>query len=577
MDGASCPLPARVPGELYIGGAGVARGYLDRPDLTAERFVPDPFSQQPGARLYRTGDRARWRTDGTLDFLGRVDRQVKIRGFRIELGEIEAVLATHPDVRDARVIAREDAPGATRLVGYVVGAADAEELRAHLRRALPEYMVPAAFVPLDALPLTPNGKLSLEALPAPDAGTAIAGRLDRPTNHIEVELIHLWEELLGVEVPSPHVSFFDLGGNSLLGVRLLSQIKRRLQCDLPVAALFADATIRRMATAILEQQQSPGQASPIVPLHPTGSLPTLFCVHPSDRGIGVYFNLARHIGRDQPVFGIRDVGDDPSRPIHEIASEHVQALRSFQPSGPYSLLGYSYGGMVVYEMAAQLEQQGESVAFAGVIDAPEPFLARKARRLSDAELIVARAAEIAVNMGRSFSRPVEELNGLGLDEQYRYVTDALHAQDAAPRYLDATILREECEMLSGRIASVDRYVPSGSFSGRLTILRASIVSDALEELLTPLTDEGKRTLGWCAISSQPIDVHWIPGSHYTMRMEPNVRVLAERLRDSLAEARCRAVTRPCEQPEPVLQPPTSDRVCAARAELDHRHSPSNED
>jgi amino acid adenylation domain-containing protein len=537
LDRAQQPVPAGVAGELYIGGVQVGRGYLHRPRLTAERFVPDPLAVEPGARLYRTGDRVRWRADGAVEFLGRLDAQVKIRGVRIELGEIEAVLRAQPQVRACAVVAREDIPGEPRLVAYIVGDAETESLRAHLRQHLPEYMVPTAFVPLDQLPLTPSGKLHVEALPAPDRSAAAGPRAEALKNHIEVELSHLWEELLGVEVTSPHVSFFELGGNSLLGIRLLAQIAHRLKCDLPVATLFAGDTIRQLATAILERQDAPPSSSPIVPIQPHGSLPTLFCVHPADRGVGVYFNLARHLGRDQPVFGIRDDGDDPSRPVHQIAAEHVRALRAAQPEGPYYLLGYSFGGNVVYEMAAQLEREGAPVAFAGLVDTIEPLMLRRSPRSSDATIVTQRAAEIAVNMGRSFSLPAEDLEGLSLDEQYRQAVDALHAQGAAPAWFDAAMMRENCETLRGRMVSVERYEPAGTFSGTLTLLRASIVTEARARRLAPLTDEEQRTLGWSAISPGLVDVHWIPGSHYTMRMEPNVRVFAACVRESLAAAR----------------------------------------
>jgi amino acid adenylation domain-containing protein len=243
------PVPAGVPGELYIGGAGVARGYLGRPGLSAEKFVPDPFAAEPGARLYRTGDLARWRPDGTLEFLGRNDHQVKVRGFRIELGEIEAVLRQAPGVADCAVVAREDETGDGRLVAYVVGEAEAAALRAHLRESLPEYMVPGAFVPLDVLPLTPNGKLDRKALPAPDLAPA-EERYVAPRTPVEEVLAEIWAEVLRRERVGVHDSFFDLGGHSLLIMRLLAEIKDTFDLDLSIRTVFSMPTLEAMAAEI---------------------------------------------------------------------------------------------------------------------------------------------------------------------------------------------------------------------------------------------------------------------------------------------------------------------------------------
>ncbi|HEX9938621.1 MAG TPA: amino acid adenylation domain-containing protein, partial [Longimicrobium sp.] len=248
-DALGSPQPAGVPGELLIGGAGVARGYLGRAGLTAERFVPDPFSAESGARLYRTGDRARWRMDGTLEFMGRTDFQVKIRGFRIEPGEIEAVLSAHAEVREARVLVWEDAPGEQRLVAYVVGGAQTDELREHLRRSLPDYMVPAAFVALDALPLTPNGKLDRKALPAPDDDAYARRGYEAPLGEVEAALAGIWAEVLGVERVGRWDHFFELGGHSLLAIRLIERM-RRAGLYMEVRALFTTPVLAELALAV---------------------------------------------------------------------------------------------------------------------------------------------------------------------------------------------------------------------------------------------------------------------------------------------------------------------------------------
>jgi amino acid adenylation domain-containing protein len=275
LDGGMRPAPVGVPGELYAGGDGVARGYLNRVALTAARFVPDPFSSSPGARMYRTGDRARWRADGTVEFLGRVDEQVKLRGFRIEPGEIETVLRRHPGVVDCTVVAREHRPGDRRLVAYVVGDADAASLRAHLLRALPDYMVPAAFVALDALPLTRNGKVDRAALPAPDYDAG--GRYVAPRTPTEEVLAEIWAGVLGVARVGVHDDFFALGGHSLLATRVVSRIRAVLGVELPLRAHFAGPTVAGLAEAVeaLRRGGRP-QLPPVVPVGREGPLPLSF-------------------------------------------------------------------------------------------------------------------------------------------------------------------------------------------------------------------------------------------------------------------------------------------------------------
>jgi acyl-CoA synthetase (AMP-forming)/AMP-acid ligase II/acyl carrier protein len=246
LDAAGRPAAVGVPGELYVGGVQVARGYLGRPAATAERFVPDPFAAERGARLYRTGDGVRWMADGTLEYLGRLDAQVKVRGFRIELGEIEVRLAEHPGVREAVVVAREDVPGDRRLVAYVIGAVETDALRAHLRQSLPEHMVPAAYVYLEALPLTPNGKLDRKALPAPEYASA-EDRYVAPRTPTEEQVAGIWAEVLRLERVGVTESFFELGGHSLLATRVVSRVRQAFGVEVPLRALFDGPTVAEMA------------------------------------------------------------------------------------------------------------------------------------------------------------------------------------------------------------------------------------------------------------------------------------------------------------------------------------------
>ncbi|HEU4884351.1 MAG TPA: non-ribosomal peptide synthetase, partial [Longimicrobium sp.] len=254
LDARGRPVPAGVPGELYIGGRGVARGYLNRPELTAERFVADPFSGDADARMYRTGDRVRWRADGTLAFMGRLDGQVKLRGYRIELGEIESELLRHPGISAAAAVLREDEPGNPRLVGYFVakeGAAIAlGEMRGHLRERLPEYMVPTAFMPLEEMPLTGSGKIDRRALPAPETGEEPADELVAPRNIVEDMLAEIWTEVLRRERVGVTQNFFELGGHSLLATQVLVRIRDTFEVEIPIRVFFQDPTISGLASAI---------------------------------------------------------------------------------------------------------------------------------------------------------------------------------------------------------------------------------------------------------------------------------------------------------------------------------------
>jgi len=254
LDAQGEPVPVGVAGEIHVAGDGVARGYLNRPDLNAERFIKDPFSNDPGARMYKTGDLGRWLEDGSIEFLGRNDFQVKIRGFRIELGEIEARLAEHPAVRETAVLAREDGPGDKRLVAYYTGDADvaADHLRAHLAETLPEYMVPAAFVQLEALPLTANGKLDRKALPAPDA-SAVRG-YEAPQGETEQALAAIWQDILQIERVGRQDNFFEMGGHSLLVVKLVREIKQQFEVELVLHDVFIAPVLSFLAERIIDAQ-----------------------------------------------------------------------------------------------------------------------------------------------------------------------------------------------------------------------------------------------------------------------------------------------------------------------------------
>ncbi|TWP48426.1 amino acid adenylation domain-containing protein [Lentzea tibetensis] len=341
------PVPVGVPGELYVAGDGVARGYVNRPALTAERFVACPF----GGRMYRTGDVVRWKADGTLEFVGRADQQVKIRGFRVELGEVEAALLSEPGVTQAAVL-----PHDNRLVAYVVTESGVDQIRTGLARRLPDHMVPAAVMSVERLPLTPNGKLDRKALPAPDFVTTSWG----PRTPAEQILLELFADALELPELGIDDGFFDLGGHSILAAQLLGRIQATFGVRLGIRTLFETPTVAGLAERLGHDDES-DQLAVLLPLRPHGTGEPLFCVHPA-AGIGwVYSGLLRHV--DRPVYALQAKGlTDPSAQpasVAQMAAEYVEQIRKVQPEGPYHLLGWSFGGVVAHEMAVQLGDQVE--------------------------------------------------------------------------------------------------------------------------------------------------------------------------------------------------------------------------
>jgi amino acid adenylation domain-containing protein len=393
-------VPVGVSGELYIGGSGLARGYLYRPELTAERFIRHPFVQGAQARLYRTGDLARYRADGTLEILGRLDYQVKVRGFRIELGEIEATLQRHPTVRQALVMVREDTPGVQRLVAYVIPEAStaptARELLQALAQSLPAYMLPSTVVFLETLPLTLNGKVDRKALPAPaEAGVASDTSPGAPVLTIHYQLLQIWQELLGTEQVSIQRNFFHLGGHSLLAARLINRIEQVFHKQLPLAALFASPTVEQLAALLLQEETAapvdpgPPQSSaraPVVTVQAGLTRRPFFYLHGNWDGPSFYcFDLARQLGFEQPFYVLepyRFAGLPVAPTCETIAAAHIAAMRAIQPHGPYLLGGFCNGGVIAFEMAQQLHAQGETVDLLAIIEpGVAPFSLRLSRQL----------------------------------------------------------------------------------------------------------------------------------------------------------------------------------------------------
>ena len=373
------PVPIGVPGELHIGGIGLARGYLNRPDLTAEKFIHDPFSEMAGARLYKTGDLARFLADGNIEYIGRTDFQVKLRGLRIELGEIEAVLGECAGVLQAVVVVREDSPGDKRLVAYLIAATgpelDAEILRRELKNRLPEYMVPSRFVLVDKFPMTTSGKVDRKALPAPPQERGNATTMVTPRSETESKLASLFAGVLRLPSVGVTDNFFDLGGHSLLAGRLLAQVNQSMGKKIPLSALFRGATVESLAR-LIEHESDADRDSVVMEIqHGDGNrLPFFAVVPPGEESLG-YAMLARHMGERQTVYKIQGNapvtrGKRPYSPeeMQALTSEYIAAMRSVQPRGPYCLGGLCDGTHIAEQIVLKLEAEGDAVGLFAIFD-----------------------------------------------------------------------------------------------------------------------------------------------------------------------------------------------------------------
>jgi amino acid adenylation domain-containing protein len=524
-------VPPGTSGELYIGGASLARGYLGRPALTAERFVPNPTGI---GRLYRTGDRCRHLPDGTLEFLGRVDEQVKVRGYRIEPGEVEAALSSHPAVAGCAVMVREDVPGDRRLIAYVVARDGADPsssaLREHLASRLPAFMVPSAFVKIESLPLSHSGKLHRRALPPPEA---IRPDLDHafvpPRTPVEASLALVWQELLGVERVGVTDDFFEVGGHSLLAVKLFAQIERTFGRRLPLSTLYQAPTIAQLALCLSGENQRAG--STLAVLQPNGVHPPLVLVHGVFGDLLRYRDLVARLGPEQPVYGLEaPVGSDGAAVLcamEELAARHVKELRERQHRGPYFLCGYCWAGALAFEMACQLRSAGEDVALLALIDSVRPGVRRagSAHRRARKQL-----GQFLSRVGRNLRRlgdlEVREMRGFLAQRLVNLATEVAGVSAYRwSRRLQRPLLPTFRQPF-GALTQAGRSYRPRVYEGRVTLFRVANL---------PGMDD--PSWGWSGVAAGGVELHDAPGEHLTLMHDPHVDGLAAQLRECIYRAR----------------------------------------
>ena len=536
LDALHQPQPPNIPGELCIAGAGLARGYLNRPELTAEKFIEvELFGKTE--RIYKTGDLARWLPDGNLEYLGRIDNQVKLRGFRIELGEIEAVLSQHSAVKEA-VVTLYEADDNKRLVAYLTTDSESNQLVAELKEtlkaSLPDYMIPSHFTLLDKLPLTPNGKIDRKALPAPDSNMPAENTL--PRDAIELQLLGVWETVLDVHPLGIHDNFFELGGHSLLAVKLMSHIQQQCAVRLPVSALFKSPTVAMLAQQ-LHQDTTP--LLTLVPIQTAGKAIPVYALPGAVCSVMYLYPLASYLGQQQPFYALQTPGLDGSttpETVEALARFHLQALQQQQPSGPYQLMGHSSGGRVAFEMAWQLEQQGETVALLAILDTSAPDTNQpnpmadytELNWLSDIVLVFEELVGVDLNWSLEQLRAMQNLETAYAQVMQAFVERQILFAPGSPVDELKALVNTYRITVQGH---ADYQIP-GKLHCPIHLFRSQEQTPNVEP---SEFEDTRESWGWAECTHAKVEEHWVPGTHVTMMALPHVKTLADQLSQYLPQ------------------------------------------
>jgi amino acid adenylation domain-containing protein len=531
LDAHNQPLPPGIPGELCIAGVGLARGYLHRPELTAEKFIAvELFGKVE--QIYKTGDLARWKDDGNLEYLGRIDEQVKLRGFRIELGEIESLLLRHPLVKETVVILYQS-ENQQSLIAYVTGIDHdfGSDLKKYLKSSLPDYMIPAQIVVLDQLPLTPNGKIDRKALPAPNVG--ITGLSVAPRNDFEAQLAKLWSTVLERQEIGIHDNFFELGGHSLLVIKLLNLIQEMFGQKLTLSSLFQNPTIAQLAEQLGNKEVQKVHTDVLL-IQPQGNAIPLFCL-PGANGHGLYFqDLAINL-ENHPVYSLETPGrngiDKVPKSVEIHAIQLIDLLHHQQPQGPYILTGYSSGCAVAFEMACQLEKRGEKVELLAILDAGLVTHPEYLTKRTDIDWIWQLLQRIEAVKGVSLGLEYADLAAQS-DEQARWdlAAEFLYKKNVLPEYSSLDLLKTNMQVMKQLTINYANYRPSHQISAPIVLFRAEEVYEVVLQEIRAISNYDLPDWGWQPYTENPVKVISVPGNHGRMLYEPNVKTLASHLR-----------------------------------------------
>ncbi|MBD1372688.1 amino acid adenylation domain-containing protein [Hazenella sp. IB182357] len=521
-------VPRGVSGDLWVGGEGVARGYWNQPNLTAERFIDNPF--RPGTKMYRTGDIAKRLLDGNLQFIGRSDHQVKIRGYRIEPGEIENQLRLHEDVRSALVLVKEDIQNEKYLCAYVVldGEVTSNDLHNWLLRKLPVYMVPSTFVMVDDFPLTLNGKVDHRALPEPNGDKSTLQEKDAycaPRSPLEHEIVELWKEVLQIEHIGVFDNFFALGGHSLKAITLTNKLTQKMGVNIPLSALFKHPTVADLSHMI-NAHQEPLNENLVLLNKGKQSFPPLFIVHGQGGGIMNFVYLTKELGTEYPIYAFQatgyDDGDSPEWTVEQMAAQYIAEMREIVPKGPYNLLGWSFGGMLAYEMTKQLEADGDTVSYLAVCDVkPFPRSEEKVLRANQAYDPLIRYA-LLQGLDENF------LDGMSEAEQIKACQQRISDQLSDEVQLNQ-ISHSKLRVLAINGLAVNKYQFKGSIQTDVHLFLA------LEDSLIQMSKPEKIAEMWSELTRGRIKLSLIDGNHYSMLEPPHVTQLVQNIHSQLRE------------------------------------------
>jgi amino acid adenylation domain-containing protein len=539
-------VPCGVVGEICIGGPGMAAGYINSPQETKTRFVPHPFRPETGERVYRTGDLARRLPDGNVEFVGRIDDQVKIRGFRIEPAEVSTVLNSHPAVRASRVVARQQVSGEIGLTAYFVPIEGGDrpkpsELRRFLLTRLPNYMVPVSFVSLETIPLTPNGKLDYRALPAPRSqDTQEKNEYVRPRDETERVLCRLWSEVLGLERVGIDDDFFALGGHSLLAAKLFTRLDEAFGRSLPLGILFTAPTVRLLAESYRNSAASKAP-SVIVPLREGGTLAPIYAVPGVFGNVVGFEDLTRELCSEHPFYGLQSVGLDgaeaPLDSIESMADIYISEIRKVQPKGPYALIGACFGATVAYEMARQLLERGEEVAFLGLLDPTRREGKNTNGNHTHVPHLIKRTMALITILRDRLQLYKEEMRGLEVKDRFKYAARKLRSfgRSLGKNYGFKGVERElhQLEVYRANILALDRYHRK-PLKGRLRALEifetARLRNSRLQEKLDWSVLWGGKPIRHAVSGKDSGDMVSRRNAHALATL------LAERLREAFGDA-----------------------------------------